>query len=197
MIKFGALEIGMILANYGIGSIPFGLIVSKIAHGTDPREKGSGNIGATNVLRVVGKKAALLTLVFDLLKGMPLIAVSRQLVLSEQTILLVALAAILGHVFSVFLKFKGGKGVATSFGIILFLAPQVALIALILWGGGVFLGKYSSVGALTAFGALPLLTLFFDLGTDFVIFTVLVTVLIYIRHWSNICRLFQGKEGSA
>lgn len=189
-------QAGMILANYLIGSLPIGLIIAKTFQGIDPREKGSGNIGATNVLRVAGKKAAIATLVFDLMKGLPLIIVARQAGFQGRATLLVGLAAILGHVFSVFLKFKGGKGVATSFGVILILAPQVALAGLLLWGGGVFFGKYSSVGALTAFGALPLLTFFFDLETDFVIFSVFVTLLIYFRHWENIRRLLQGKEGS-
>lgn len=186
----------MILANYLIGSLPFGLMVSKILQGIDPREKGSGNIGATNVLRVVGKKAAILTLFFDLVKGLPLIIVARQLGFDERTILLVAFAAILGHIFSIFLKFKGGKGVATSFGIILILAPHIALVGLVLWGGGVFFGKYSSVGALTAFGALPFLAFFSQRETDFILFATLITFLVYLRHWGNIRRLIQGKEGA-
>ncbi len=185
----------MILANYLVGSLPFGLIITKLFQGIDPRKKGSGNIGATNVLRVAGKKAAVATLFFDLCKGLPLIIVSRQSGFGDRITLLVGLAAILGHIFSVFLKFKGGKGVASSFGVILILAPQVALVGLLLWGGGVFFGKYSSVGALTAFGALPLLTFFFNLGTDFVIFSCLITFLIYFRHWGNIRRLLEGTEG--
>jgi len=185
----------MIFANYLVGSIPFGLIVSKVFQGTDPRKQGSGNIGATNVLRVVGRKAAGITLLCDLLKGLPLIIAARQMGFDEKIVLLIALAAILGHVFSIFLKFKGGKGVATSFGIILVLAPQVALIGLLLWGGGVFFGKYSSAGALTAFGTLPLLAFFMDLGTDFLIFTGFVSILVYFRHLENIRRLIQGTEG--
>ncbi len=189
------LKTGMIFASYLVGSLPFGLIISKVIQGVDPRSKGSGNVGATNVLRVVGKRAAALTLVCDLIKGLPFIIVARQLGYNERTVLFVAIAAILGHVFSVFLKFKGGKGVATSFGIFLILAPRVALIGLLLWSGGVYFGKYSSVGALTAFGALPFLTFFFNLETNIVIFSSLVSILIYFRHWGNICRLIQGKEG--
>ncbi len=185
----------MILANYLIGSIPGGLIIAKYFQSVDPREKGSRNIGATNVLRVAGKKAAIATLIFDLSKGLPLIFAARQTGLDQRTALLVGLAAIIGHIFSLFLKFKGGKGVATSFGVILVLAPPVALAGLLLWGGGVFFGKYSSIGALTAFGALPLLAFFFQLETDFVIFSFFVAFLVYFRHWGNICRLIKGTEG--
>ncbi len=185
----------MIFANYLIGSLPFGLIVSKILQGSDPRKQGSGNIGATNVLRVVGKKAASITLLCDLFKALPLIIAAQQVGFDERTILLVAVAGILGHVFSIFLKFKGGKGVATSFGIILVLAPHIALIGLLLWGGGVFFGKYSSAGALTAFGALPLLAFFSDASPDFLFFTGFVSLLVYFRHTENIRRLIQGKEG--
>ena len=188
-------EGGTILANYLIGSLPFGLIISRKVGGVDPRKAGSGNIGATNVFRVVGKNAAILTLVCDLLKGLPLIIAARLMGFEESMVLLVGLAAILGHIFSVFLRFNGGKGVATSFGVILVLAPKIALIGLLLWGGGVFVGKHSSVGALTAFGSLPFLTFFFNSEPIFVIFSILISFLIYFRHWENICRLLQGKEG--
>ncbi|MFQ5587667.1 MAG: glycerol-3-phosphate 1-O-acyltransferase PlsY [Nitrospiria bacterium] len=186
----------MILANYLAGSLPFGLMIAKVFRGIDPREKGSGNIGATNVLRVAGKKAAVATLIFDLIKGLPFIFAARLAGFENRIVLLVGLAAILGHIFSVFLRFKGGKGVATSFGVILVLTPQVAIAGLLFWGGGVFFGKYSSVGALTAFGILPLLTFFFNLGADFVIFSIIVTLLVYFRHWENIRRLLQGREGT-
>ncbi len=184
----------MIFANYLVGSLPFGLIVSKILRGSDPRKQGSGNIGATNVLRVVGKKAAGLTLLCDLLKALPLVIAAQQMGFSERTILLIAVAGILGHVFSVFLKFKGGKGVATSFGVVLVLAPHLALIGLLLWGGGIFFGKYSSAGALTAFGLLPLIAFFSDVSPDLFLFTGFVSLLVYFRHLGNIRRLIQGTE---
>jgi len=145
-------------------------------------------------LRVVGKRAAALTLLCDLLKGLPLLVLARQMGLEEPLLLLVGLAAILGHVFSVFLRFKGGKGVATSFGIVLVLAPKVALAGLLLWGGGVFFGKHSSVGALTAFGALPFLTFIFNSKPIFVIFSILISLLVYFRHMENISRLLKGEE---
>ena len=187
--------LGIVLANYLLGAIPFGLIISKWAKGIDPRRAGSGNIGATNVLRVVSKQAAALTLVCDLIKGIPLLLVARWMALGETATLFVGFAAVLGHVFPVFLRFKGGKGVATSFGVILVLAPPIALTGLVLWGGGVFFGKYASVGALTAFGALPFLTVLFNATPNFVIFSTAISSLIYLRHWTNIRRLVRGTEG--
>lgn len=190
-------EIGMILASYLIGSIPFGLLISKMIGGVDPRGQGSGNIGATNILRVVGKKEAILTLICDALKGSTPIFAAGLLELQKEAVLFVALAVILGHIFPVFLKFKGGKGVATSFGAFLALTPKIALFALVLWVGGVVLGKYSSIGALTAFGALPFLAFFLRPEPDFILFASIVSVLVYIRHWENIQRLIKGTEGQA
>ncbi|MFQ5597257.1 MAG: glycerol-3-phosphate 1-O-acyltransferase PlsY [Nitrospiria bacterium] len=189
------MNIGLVLSNYFIGSLPFGLMLSKLSRGLDPRKKGSGNIGATNVLRVVGKKEAVLTVSCDLLKGIPLIFVASRLGLDEKTILLIAISAVLGHMFSIFLKFKGGKGVATSFGIFLVVSPQIALIGFFVWMAAVLLSRYVSVGALTAFGLLPFLALLFKPEKNFVFFASTIAILIYFRHWENICRLIQGKEG--
>lgn len=187
--------VGVILAGYLIGSIPCGLLISKTTRGVDPRRQGSGNIGATNVLRVVGKKAAALTLACDALKGLLPVAISLFLGLQEQAVLLVGLAVILGHVFPLFLKFKGGKGVATSFGAFLALSPKVALVALLFWIGGIYFGKYSSIGALTAFGALPVLAFLLEPEPNFILLASVVSVLVYIRHWENIQRLLRGTEG--
>lgn len=190
-------ELGVILASYLIGSIPFGLLISKIIRGVDPRREGSGNIGATNVLRVVGKKAAVLTLICDAVKGFAPIFAAGLLELQKEAVLFAALAVILGHIFPLFLKFKGGKGVATSFGAFLALTPQIALLALVLWIGGVLFGKYSSIGALTAFGALPFLALLLKPEPDFILFASIVSVLVYIRHRENIQRIMKGTEGQA
>lgn len=186
----------MILASYLIGSIPFGLLISKVL-GADPRLAGSGNIGATNVLRVVGKKAAVLTFIFDTLKGLVPIFSAGLLELREQAIFFVALAVILGHIFPIFLKFKGGKGVATSFGAFLALTPKIALLALVLWMMGIYFGKYSSIGALIAFGALPFLAFLLKPEPGFVLLASVVSILVYIRHWENIHRLIKGTEGQA
>ena len=191
------LEIGWIIAAYLLGSIPVGLLISRFSQGVDPRQAGSKNIGATNVMRVAGKKAAALTLIGDLLKGFLPVAAARLLDLPEQALLLVGLGAILGHIFPVFLKFKGGKGVATSFGVFLSLAPLIALIALLIWIAGISLSKYSSVGALCAFAALPFLAVLLKPEMKFILFSTIISILVYIRHMENIQRLIAGREEQA
>lgn len=188
------LAIGVILSNYLFGSLPFGLLISNRLEGVDPRGKGSGNIGASNVLRVAGKKAAILTLICDLVKGIPLVIISEWIRFDKNVVLFVALAAILGHIFSIFLWFKGGKGVATGFGVILVLSPKIALAGLIIWIIAVYFSKYAAVGALAAYGAVPFLAFTLQSEKNFVIFSSTVAFLIYFRHWDNICRLVQGKE---
>lgn len=188
---------GSVVLAYLVGSIPAGLLVSKYSGGVDPRQAGSKNIGATNVMRVAGKKAAALTLIGDLLKGLLPITAARLFNIPEEGLLLIGLSAVLGHVFPVYLKFKGGKGVATSFGVFLGIAPLIALIALLIWIAGIFLGKYSSVGALSAFAALPFLAVLLKPEMKFVLFSTIISILVYIRHKENIQRLIAGREEQA
>lgn len=187
-------DIGLIFANYLIGSIPFGLIVSKYYRGIDPRAGGSGNTGATNVLRVVGKGCAILTVICDLAKGIPLIILGEKMGVGHEICLLIAMSAVLGHVFSIFLRFKGGKGVATSLGVFLVIAPKIALAGLLIWIVTFLLSRVSSVGALCVFGALPFLTFFFRPEKPMLAFATMIAILIYFRHWENILRLIQGTE---
>lgn len=191
------IEIGWILAAYLLGSIPVGLLISTTTEGIDPRQAGSKNIGATNVMRVAGKKAAALTLVGDLLKGLLPIVGARWIGLPDEALLAVGFAAILGHIFPLFLKFKGGKGVATSFGVFLALAPAIALAALAIWVAAASLTRYSSVGALSAFASLPFLALLLKPETKFVLFSSIISILVYIRHKENIQRLISGQEKQA
>ncbi len=187
-------DIGLIFANYLIGSLPFGLMISRAFSGIDPRGQGSGNTGATNVLRVVGKRCAILTVVCDLTKGMPLIVLGQNLGLENEVVLLIAMSAVFGHVFSVFLRFKGGKGVATSLGVFLVLAPKIALIGLLIWVIAFLWTRVSAIGALSGFGALPFLTFFFRPEKPMLFFAATIAILIYFRHWENIRRLMQGTE---
>jgi glycerol-3-phosphate acyltransferase PlsY len=184
----------VIVLAYLVGSIPTGVWVARLHGGGDLRKSGSGNIGATNALRVLGKKAAVFTLVGDTLKGAVPIGIARTLDLGETAILLVGLAAIVGHLFPLYLRFRGGKGVATSFGVFLALVPSVAATCLLVWGCGVYFGRYSSVGALSAFAALPVATFFWTGKMSMVIFALLVSTLVCLRHAENIQRLIRGTE---
>ena len=182
------------LTAYSVGCIPFGLLISKAISGIDPRREGSGNMGATNVLRVAGKTPAIITLVCDILKGMFPVLLAQFFGLDQQSILFVGFSAILGHLFPVFLMFQGGKGVAVSLGVFLWVAPKIALIAVVIWLCGVAIGKYSSMGALASFGALPFLALMFNRPPEFILFSFLVSSLVYFRHKENIIRLMSGEE---
>ena len=186
-------QITIVAVSFLSGGIPFGLLVSKIFWGLDPRKGGSGGIGFTNVMRTVNKKAAFVTLILDTLKGTLPVLIAKQLTPTVFWISTVALVAILGHIFSIYLKFKGGKGVATGFGVILGISPPAAMITFFIWNGVYFTWKYSSLGGLVSFGLLPLT--FLVLGEkDYLFFAVLVVLIIYLKHVENIKRLLAGTE---
>jgi glycerol-3-phosphate acyltransferase PlsY len=175
-----------------LGSLPTGLIVARI-RGVDLKNVGSGNIGATNVLRTTGKGPALVTLMGDSLKGVLAVLLARYFgagVLFEG---LMGLCAVLGHNFSLFLKFKGGKGVATSLGVLTIYSPQTGLFTIIIWLMTVLITKYSSLGALVSFGLMPISALFLESREKMPVLLVL-TVLIFIRHRDNISRIMKGTE---
>jgi glycerol-3-phosphate acyltransferase PlsY len=188
MIKIALL----IMCAFIMGSIPVGVIVAKIK-GVDLKKVGSGNIGATNVLRSLGKGPAALTLFGDMLKGTLAVALGRYFGLGIFYQGIIGLSAILGHNFSLFLGFRGGKGVATSLGVFLLYSPQTALITFIIWIVVVLTTKYSSLGALISFGLLPLNIFLFD-SKDKLPVALLVTLFILIRHTDNIRRLIKGTE---
>ena len=182
------------LLGYLTGSIPFGVVVSRLLGAVDPRTTGSKNVGFTNVLRVSGKKAGILTLAGDIGKGWFVGWMGTLVFHEEFAMLLVALAAIVGHLHSVFLGFKGGKGVATALGAVLGLAPWVGLTLMGLWVGAVWLWKYSSGGALLAFAMFPIVAVGFHRSWLFVGWASLVTLLIWSRHRENLIRLWTGTE---
>ncbi|MEW6740525.1 MAG: glycerol-3-phosphate 1-O-acyltransferase PlsY [Nitrospirota bacterium] len=183
----------LIILSFLIGSIPTGLLIAK-TKGIDLRKVGSGNIGATNVLRAVGKEAALFTLLGDIAKGALPVAIGKFFGLGIFDVGILGISAILGHNFSLFLKFKGGKGVATSIGVLLAFSPHVALLTITLWLLTARWTRYSSLSALIAFGLLPLSIYMLDYSKEKMIIAVAITVLIYIRHAANIKRLMQGTE---
>jgi len=184
----------MAMAGYLLGAIPFGIVVSKAIGLPDPRTVGSKNVGFTNVLRVSGKKAGILTLIGDMGKGWVMGFAATQVFQQEWMILLVALAPFLGHLFSPFLGFKGGKGVATALGSVLGVEPAIGFVLLMVWLGAVALWRYSSGGALTAFGLFPLIASLARPTVEFVLFSVIVSGLIVLKHKGNIERLWSGTE---
>jgi acyl phosphate:glycerol-3-phosphate acyltransferase len=184
----------MTVLGYLLGAIPFGIVVSKAMGLPDPRTVGSKNVGFTNVLRVSGKKAGVLTLLGDMGKGWLLGWVAMQWLTVESFIMIVAFAPILGHLFSPFLGFKGGKGVATAMGVVLGLSPSIGLLMLLIWLGAVAIWRYSSGGALAAFGCLPVVAIVNEQRQEFFIFTLLVSTLIWFKHKDNIIRLWKGTE---
>ncbi len=183
----------LIIASFLIGSIPTGLLIAK-SKGIDLRRVGSGNIGATNVLRAVGKEAALLTLFGDMLKGLLPVAIGKLFGFTSFYTGILGISSILGHNFSIFLKFKGGKGVATSLGVLIAYSPYVALFTIMIWLLTAKKTKYSSLSALVAFGLLPLSIYIIDYSKEKIIIAVIITVLIFLSHISNIKRLLQGTE---
>ncbi len=183
------------LFAFVFGSIPWGFIIGKLK-GIDLRKTGSGNIGTTNVLRVIGKKEALATLLLDISKGFIPVMLLR-LFYEESNLLLLGftgIAAILGHCFTPFLKFKGGKGVATSVGVILAFSPLAGLITVIIWLSTFAVFRISSLSALVAFGVLPLVTMILRYPDEVTVFAFIITAIIYLRHLSNIKRLMKGTE---
>ena len=184
----------LLIAAFVLGSIPFGIITAKVK-GVDLKKVGSGNIGATNVLRSLGRWPALITLLGDILKGTLAVAIGKYSGVEPLYEGLIGIAAILGHNFSIFLGFKGGKGVATSLGVLLMYTPHVALVTLIVWIGVVLFTKYSSLGAIVSFALLPLNIMLFDFQdkTKFFI-SILISLFIIIRHKDNIKRLMKGTE---
>ena len=184
----------LIIASYFIGAIPSGVVLARTVSGKDIRQEGSGNIGATNVTRVLGKKLGALTLAGDLLKGFLPVCIGSYLVSSLNVVCLMGLAAFLGHLFPVYLRFKGGKGVATALGIFLYFAPLVILIEVVVFIAVVGIWRYVSLGSLIAAAAMPLLLLLFAFPKPVVLLSSAFALLIFIKHKANIQRLLNGTE---
>lgn len=178
--------------GYLIGSVPFGVLVARVMGLGDLRKIGSGNIGATNVLRTGNKRAAALTLLLDGGKGAGAVLLARALA-GEDAAQLAALAAFLGHCFPIWLAFRGGKGVATFLGIMLALAWPVGLAACATWLVVAVAMRYSSLAALLAAGMTPVWAVLLGHGT-LTLLAMLLALLIYARHWGNIARLRAGTE---
>lgn len=187
------------LFGYLIGSVPFGLVLTKMAGYGDIRKIGSGNIGATNVLRTGNKMLALLTVLCDAFKvGLAALvakyAVGADTALGVNASLVAGVFGILGHNFPIWLKFKGGKGVASTFGFVLVTCWPVALIALAIWLIMAFTFKYSSLSALTAAALLPVVSYFLAPSSEYTLVYTAIAILVIARHHANIKRLINKEE---
>jgi glycerol-3-phosphate acyltransferase PlsY len=188
----------LLIAAYLLGSIPFAVVVTRLFGMADPRTYGSGNPGATNVLRSGNKLAAILTLLGDALKGWLAVFLAAHfapaLGLSGTEVAAAGLAAFLGHLYPVFLGFKGGKGVATAAGVLLGAHGGVGLATLGVWLGMAFAFRYSSLSALAAALGAPVLAWLFGLETSWIVSIALMSALLIWRHKGNIQRLLAGEE---
>lgn len=191
----GSATLIALVVGYLFGSIPFGIILTRLAGGPDLRSIGSGNIGATNVLRTGNKKLAAATLVGDVLKGTAAVLVAWHWLGGPQAAMAAAVGAFLGHVFPVWLRFEGGKGVATYLGILIGLNGWVALAFAAVWIALAWLFRYSSLSALAGSIVAPLLLwLAFGMPQAALVMAVL-TALLWLMHRTNIARLLAGREG--
>jgi len=188
------------IAAYLIGGIPFGLLLAKKFAGVDVKASGSGSIGATNVLRVVketdpvlAKKLGIATLALDALKGVAVLIVAYSFGLSEATLWAIAVLAVVGHCFSPYLNFEGGKGIATGMGVMMFMLPLETLIALVVWGTLAKTLKISSVSSLTGVAALLISSFIIhpEMAHAPVVFIIFI---LYYKHIPNIIRVFKGEE---
>ena len=185
----------LILAAYLIGAIPTGVILTRLAGGEDIRSAGSGNIGATNVYRVAGRKLGVITLIGDCLKGaVPTLLAQQTFHLSETGIALVALAAFIGHCYPVYLGFKGGKGVATALGIFLILSPLSVLCVLLVFVLVLWKWRYISLASISSAAAIPPLVLLFERSFPLFVATVFISSIVIWRHKGNIELLRRGTE---
>jgi len=184
----------LLALGYLLGSIPTGLLLARALSGVDPRQRGSGNIGATNVLRTAGREVALLTLLGDVGKGALPVLVGKLWGFSPWALSGVAFSAFCGHLFPFYLKFKGGKGVATAAGVYLPLVPLALLIDLLIFSGVVAVGRMVSVGSLSAAVGMPFILIILHYPAPFVLLSILMGVLIFLKHKENIKRILRGEE---
>ena len=177
--------------GYLLGSVPFGLLLTRAAGLGDVRQIGSGNIGATNVLRTGNRGLAALTLILDALKGTAAVLIAANW--GNEAALFAGVGAFLGHIFPIWLRFKGGKGVATYLGILAAFSWKAALVFAATWLAVAFLSRYSSLAALVATAVSPLVLYIVGLP-DFALALLALSALVYIKHAANITRLMSGKE---
>lgn len=190
------LKIIILIISYLIGSIPTAYLFGKYIKSIDIRKVGSGNVGATNVFRTIGKKYGIIVLLIDMLKGLIPILITKHIINieSEYFIIVVGLLAIAGHIWTVFLNFKGGKGVATSAGVFLGLAPIPVVISLIIFGIAVYMTHYISAGSILASILLPFSVYHYYSFSPIFFFTIIITIFVIYKHKDNIKRIINQTE---
>ncbi len=187
-------QIIITLIAYLIGSVSFGILASKLFNIADPRTMGSKNPGATNVMRQGNKVAAIFTLLGDMFKATILLLIAKFYGVSDSLIVLIAIAVMLGHVYPIYYQFKGGKGVATALGILLGISPVLALSVFIIWIIIFFIWKFSSLAAIGATLSSPIIALWIGLSNQLVFLMCILSLIILVRHKSNIKNLLNGTE---
>ena len=188
------MALALIVLSYLIGALPTGLILVRVLRGEDIRQHGSGNIGTVNVLRVAGPTVAATVLLVDVLKGLAPVLLARGAGLAPWAVVACGLAAIGGHNWSVFLGFRGGKGIATSFGVLAGLSVPAALVAAVVWIVTVAITRFASLGSLLAVVSVPITLWRLHTPPEYVAFGVIASLLAIYRHRANIQRLVAGTE---
>lgn len=196
-----------IIISYLIGSIPTAYIFGRVLKGIDIRKQGSGNVGATNALRVLGKKAGISVLIIDILKGFICVVLVGNIILaktgflsSENLRILLGLACVFGHNWTVFLNFKGGKGMAATLGILLGLTTQIAglknilAITILIWLVIVFIFRTISIASVASAAVLPVLMVIFKQSNTLIILSFILSAFVILRHKANLKRIIEGKE---
>jgi len=187
-------EAAVLIGSYVLGSVPFGLLIVKSWRGIDIRDYGSGNIGATNVLRVAGRGPAAVVFAADVLKGLVPVVAASSIFAAPWIAVAGGMSAILGHSVSIFLRFRGGKGVATSLGVVVGLDPRIAGIGFGIWAAVLAVSRYVSVASILAATSIPVLMFVFDMPLAYRVFAIVAAVFVIAKHRSNMVRLLQGKE---
>lgn len=184
----------VLLATYCIGSLCSAVIVARLCHLPDPRTEGSRNPGTTNILRLAGKKYAVIVLLADSLKGLLPILCLKWSHFAPEYLGYVGLVAVLGHIYPIFFNFKGGKGVATALGVLIGLSGWLGLLVLATWLFVAWLSRYSSLAGMIALGLSPVYIWFLTFNVHLVIPVLLMVVLVLYQHQDNMQRLWRGKE---
>ncbi len=185
----------LIFTSYLLGSIPFGIFVAKFMGHGDIRKHGSGNIGATNVLRKTGKIGGIITLVLDGGKGVLAMYLASTICPDYLLLIFCGVASVVGHIFPIWLKFKGGKGVATGLAVIAMMNYYIGIVAVAIWLIAFLIFRISSLSALIAFCVTPIFAYFTTYDPRLAIACAIISLLVIIRHKDNIKRLMEGKEG--